>query len=332
MSVNDKLAALWKERDDRISLVEGESLEDGKSVQVHYYTVIDSTKNNDDSNQGVCNNNKTNAMVHTDFFSVSAYIKKVLFQGFVMDYAQSVTRLKANESVWKPEHKYYALSETEICTLKETELKYSVDNGKAVHKYLEDHLVVGESVYRCVTEWEKCPLYRGCVTKGRSIVSRAVAKFAELIKRLKRQKGLDYTLVRKEWPIFDEQLKLCGTLDALYSYMDVESGQERFVLVDYKVVKNIYYQSLDGRTMGIHPFSKHAQDANGLHYQMQLNLYALLLWRRYEIYVDQAFLFNLHPDYPCATAIEVPLFSEEVYEEFVQCRLKEVQSANEKNK
>jgi ATP-dependent exoDNAse (exonuclease V) beta subunit len=98
----------------------------------------------------------------------------------------------------------------------------------------------------------------------------------------------DWEVYRTEWKIFDETLKIAGTIDAVF--ID-ENGE--FVLVDWKRCKEIKkgnrFESALGKGL------EHIPDCNFAKYSMQLNIYKLILEKNYGISVSKMFIVNIHP-------------------------------------
>jgi len=99
----------------------------------------------------------------------------------------------------------------------------------------------------------------------------------------------DWVPYRTEWKIFDADLKIAGTIDAVFKD---ENGQ--FVMVDWKrckeIKKNNRFDSASGTGL------EHIPDCNFAKYSMQLNLYKLMLENNYGLSVSRMIIANFHPD------------------------------------
>lgn len=94
---------------------------------------------------------------------------------------------------------------------------------------------------------------------------------------------------RTEWEIFDEELKLAGSIDMCYR--DENTGD--FVLADWKRSKEIKMENYWQK--GKFPVNK-LDDCNFYHYSLQLNIYRLILQQNYNIEIKDMFLVRLHPN------------------------------------
>ena len=110
---------------------------------------------------------------------------------------------------------------------------------------------------------------------------------------------------RTEWEVFDERLKLAGSIDMCYQ--DEKDG--KFVLCDWKRSKEIKLGN-DWQSGQI-PLD-HLDDCNFTHYSLQLNVYKQILKLNYGIEVKEMFLVRLHPNAVNYEKILVPDMSYEV--------------------
>lgn len=94
---------------------------------------------------------------------------------------------------------------------------------------------------------------------------------------------------RTEWQIFDDDLKIAGTIDAVFKD---ETGQ--VVIVDWKRCKEIKKSNrFDSASTG---GLEHIPDCNFSKYSMQLNLYKLMLEKNYDLSVSRMIIVNFHPN------------------------------------
>lgn len=109
---------------------------------------------------------------------------------------------------------------------------------------------------------------------------------------------------RTEWEVFDENLKLAGSIDMCYKDSD-----GTFVLCDWKRSKEI--KMTNKWQHGSFPV-KHLDDCNYIHYSLQLNVYRRILKINYGIEIKKMFLVRLHPNALTYEKIMVPLMEKEV--------------------
>lgn len=136
--------------------------------------------------------------------------------------------------------------------------------------------------------------------------------------RLFRQFTGDFHLnpYRTEWAIFDEQLRIAGTLD----FLDYTNGQ--FTIYDWKRSDKLIS---DGRPITSNRYNKTAlspidniPDTTYWHYALQVSIYRYILERNYGINVHKGYLAVFHPSNPTYHVIEVPYLKQEITRLFTQ--------------
>lgn len=95
---------------------------------------------------------------------------------------------------------------------------------------------------------------------------------------------------RTEWTVFDEDLKLSGSIDMLFT-----DACGNFHIYDWKRSREIV------KTNGWNKYSHvecidHLPDTNYWHYCLQLNTYKGILERKYNIKINDLYLVCLHPE------------------------------------
>ncbi len=96
---------------------------------------------------------------------------------------------------------------------------------------------------------------------------------------------------RTEWTIFDEDLKLAGSIDMLFYDTDTHN----YHIYDWKRCRNI--QKTNGfNKWGNKECIDHLPDSNFWHYSLQLNIYKALLERKYNMHIDSLYLVCMHPN------------------------------------
>lgn len=124
---------------------------------------------------------------------------------------------------------------------------------------------------------------------------------------------------RTEWMIFDEDLKLAGSIDMVY-----ENPDGTLEIYDWKRCKEIV-KTTTWNKFAINPLICHMPDTNFWHYTLQLNTYKTILERKYGKIVSKLCLVQLHPDNQnnCYELHEVPMITREIQDLFEE-RYKEV--------
>ena len=143
---------------------------------------------------------------------------------------------------------------------------------------------------------------------------------------------------RTEWMIFDEDVKIAGSIDMIevsplqppletsvtqvLNPSDKNSPQEGgvggippgvapLIIYDWKRCKEIK-ENNSFKEFAITDCIKHLPDTNFWHYSLQLNTYKAILEAKYDKKVEAMYLVCLHPNLPTYQLLQVPDLSSEV--------------------
>ena len=115
------------------------------------------------------------------------------------------------------------------------------------------------------------------------------------------QEENDLKIYRSEWRIYDEDLGIAGTIDAIF-----KRGND-FIILDWKRIANLNFESPQkSKTL------PHLRDCNYNHYSLQLNLYRRILQRKYEIDAKELYIALIHPDNDECKLYRVPLMDKDI--------------------
>jgi len=117
---------------------------------------------------------------------------------------------------------------------------------------------------------------------------------------------------RTEWMIYDEDVKIAGSIDMVYKNPDGSIS-----IYDWKRSKDI--TKVNGwDKFAINPIICHLPDANFWHYALQLNTYKTILEQKYGFVVSSLHLVRLHPDADNQSyeLIDVPIMATELTQLF----------------
>jgi len=115
---------------------------------------------------------------------------------------------------------------------------------------------------------------------------------------------------RVEWMIFDEDVRLAGSIDFVALNPD-----GTLTIYDWKRCKEIKKTNSFG-DFAITDCISHLPDTNYWHYALQLNTYKTILERKYDKKVTAMFLVGLHPNFPSYQIHKVPLLLQEMEDLF----------------
>jgi len=120
----------------------------------------------------------------------------------------------------------------------------------------------------------------------------------------------DLRCYRTEWMIFDEDVKIAGSIDFVS-----ENADGTLTIYDWKRCKEIKKTNSYG-DYAITECIAHLPDTNYWHYALQLNTYKTILERKYGKKVQALFLVGLHPNLPSYKLYKVPVLEQEMKELF----------------
>jgi hypothetical protein len=114
---------------------------------------------------------------------------------------------------------------------------------------------------------------------------------------------------RTEWRIFDEDIKICGTIDMVYLNED-----GTVTLHDWKGSKEIKTSEpvANFRRFATTPCLRHIPDLNYWHYVLQLNSYKYLLESKYGYRVSSMALVRIHETADNYELLQIPSISDEM--------------------
>lgn len=116
--------------------------------------------------------------------------------------------------------------------------------------------------------------------------------------------GHKMTAHRTEWLIFDEDVKIAGSVDMVYKKQD-----GTYAIYDWKRAAKIEYEN---RWQTMLPPLQHLPDTNYWHYSLQLNVYRTILEKQYDITVSELALVVLHPDNTGFKVIKCNIMPDEI--------------------
>jgi len=102
----------------------------------------------------------------------------------------------------------------------------------------------------------------------------------------------ELTPYRTEWMIYNEDLKLSGSIDMVF-----ENPDGTLQIYDWKRCKEIKHEPEFGKH-ALTPCISHLPDTNYWHYSLQLNTYKAILESKYGKKITGLYLVCIHPDNP----------------------------------
>jgi ATP-dependent exoDNAse (exonuclease V) beta subunit len=128
---------------------------------------------------------------------------------------------------------------------------------------------------------------------------------------------------RTEWVVFNEDIKISGSIDMVY-----ENPDGTLSIYDWKRSKGISRINTFNK-FAVTPCICHLPDSNFWHYALQLNIYKYILETKYNKTVRDLYLVRLHPDAEEKNyeLIQLPILTTEI-NDLVQERNKKLYSEN----
>lgn len=179
---------------------------------------------------------------------------------------------------WNPENKYWGLTAQQI---KAQWQNNGAKEGTRLHSQIELFMNNGH----LQKNYHHSHLLNSYQEKETESVSTEWTYFIQFIHDFPHLKPF-----RTEWLIYDEDLKIAGSIDMIY-----ENEDGTLSIYDWKRSKEITKTN----TWNKHALTScisHMPDTNFWHYALQLNTYKTILERKYGRVVKELFLVRLHPD------------------------------------
>ena len=205
---------------------------------------------------------------------------------------------------WEPGHKYWGLTANEIKALWNSNGSAAATSGTNLHEQIETFMNDKRFTFE-YTHRELLQEY--FISKKHDSVERGVEwdfflKFVEDNPHLKPY--------RTEWTIYDEDVKVAGSIDMVY-----ENPDSTLEIYDWKRCKEI--TKINGwNETATNKLISHLPSTNFWQYALQLNTYKQILEAKYNKIVSKLCLVRIHPDSNAYELIEVPFLTKEVTDLF----------------
>lgn len=200
----------------------------------------------------------------SNFTSVTTWIHS-LFPSFDED---KIINNMMKSKKW-PQNKYYGMNSNEIKSLWESNRNDAAKAGTMMHYDIE------------------C-FYNNNIPNNNSIEFKYFMNF-ERNRTKPGGFGVTWKPYRTEWMVFDEELRLSGSIDMLF-----EDEYGNLKIFDWKRSREIKKTNI-WENANVECIS-HLPNSNFWHYSLQLNIYKKILERNYNKNVDVLSLVCLHPD------------------------------------
>jgi hypothetical protein len=234
--------------------------------------------------------------VHSKYTSVTTW-NHTHFPKFDAD---AVIKNIFNSKSWGPDHKYWGQTADQIKASWKNNGDAVAGAGTSLHERIE-YFMNNEHLSPDYTHKELYEFYME--HQGDDDDVKEWNYFLQFIRD-----HPDLKPYRTEWMIYDEELKLAGSIDMVY-----ENPDGTLSIYDWKRSKEII-KTNNWNKYALNPIIGHMPDTNFWHYSLQLNTYKAILERKYGKVVTNLCLVRLHPDNPEETyeLLPVPILTKEL--------------------
>lgn len=205
-----------------------------------------------------------------------------------------------NSRSWGPGHKYWGQTPQQIKDSWKNNGTSVAEAGTNLHEQIECFMndIRFQFIY---THKELHEIYVSDNKKVLNVLSKEWHYFLNFVKDHPQLKPY-----RTEWMIFDEDVKLAGSIDMIY-----ENPDGTLSIYDWKRSKEISKINTFNK-FATNPLISEMHDTNFWHYSLQLNTYRRILENKYGKQVTKLCLVRLHPDAENYELLEVPLLDKEM--------------------
>jgi hypothetical protein len=220
---------------------------------------------------------------------------------------------------WKEGHKYWGLTPEQIKSQWNSNKSLLADSGTDLHFQIECFM----NNSKILSSYTNKELYNFYMENYSSIHNSLPLEWQYFINFIKDHP--DLKPYRTEWLIYNEDIKIAGSIDMIY-----ENPDGTLSIYDWKRAKNITRIN-NFNKFAINPIICDLHDSNFWHYTMQLNTYKSILEAKYNKIIKDLFLVRLHPDASEKNydLIKLPILAEEINDLFDE-RQKEINKEADK--
>lgn len=239
---------------------------------------------------------------NNDYTSVTTYIS-TLFEEF--DSENVVNKIINSKNYKNPSYIYYKKSKKEILEMWENNRISSSTLGTQMHYFIECY-------YDCL--YNPNLDFKYLYSINSQFILEDIIEYKYFMNFIEDHRNL--IPFRTEWCVFDEQLKLAGSIDMVF-----RNSKNEFFIYDWKRCKNIEKSNRYNKFSNIEAL-EHIPDTNYWHYCIQLNIYKKILEENYNIFIKELYLVCIHPNNKNYIKIYVPILNDLLEELFNETLMK----------
>ena len=212
---------------------------------------------------------------------------------------------------WNPDNKYWGMTAEQIKESWNTNRDTQANAGTNLHEKIEKFMNDNRFQFK-YTHKELYEIYISD-KKNEQEEGKEWKFFTDFVKDHPNLQPF-----RTEWMIFDEDVKLAGSIDMVY-----ENPDGTLSIYDWKRCKEIIKVN-NWNQFAIHPLISHMHSTNFWQYALQLNTYKKIIEDKYGKKVTKLCLVRIHPDNSEETyeLIDVPDLSDDISSLFEEIKSK----------
>ena len=233
---------------------------------------------------------------NSNYTSVTTFIHS-LFNEF--DSTKIINNILKSKKYNNPDYKYYNKTKEEILNMWDKNRESAAQFGTQMHYFIECYY---DCLHNPNIDFQQLftDSKTNCFTLQNNTEYNYFINFVN--------DNLNLIPYRTEWCIYDEELKLAGSIDMVFS-----DNNNKFHIYDWKRSKEIKKTNNNNET-SIIPLLEHIPNSNYWHYTLQLNIYKKLLEKNYNFVIDSLCLIVIHPENKNYMKINVPIIDELITE------------------
>lgn len=185
---------------------------------------------------------------------------------------------------WNESHKYWGKSKEDIKALWKQNADSVSSAGTDLHYHIECFM---NNEKMSSIKYTHSDLYNYYI-ENQSLFPNTSLEWNYFIQFVKDHPS--FKPYRTEWIVYDEEVKLAGSIDMVY-----ENDDGTLSIYDWKRSKDIKRVN-DWNKYALTPSICEMPDSNFWHYALQLNTYKYILEKHYNKTIRELFLVRLHPD------------------------------------
>lgn len=214
--------------------------------------------------------------------------------------ADNIIDKMMNGKNWNESNKYWGLTKDEIKSMWNKNGKSSSELGTNMHYNIECFMnecpLIEEQ--QTILDYNHQDLLECYETNNDT--SDEWKYFLDYVKE-----NPDLTPYRTEWLVYNEDIKISGSIDMVY-----KNDDGTLSIYDWKRCKSIEKTTNWNKFMK--PPLNHLPDTNYWHYTLQLNIYKMILESKYGCTIKELFLVQLHPNNDSFNLIPLPFIHKEI--------------------